>query len=68
MRGGVDIADFLVAKYPEEMTIVLQHKFWGLEVLEDHFAVTLSFNKHHERLALRPDCGSNCGRADTPND
>ncbi len=49
---GVDIADFLVAKYPEEMTIVLQHKFWGLEVLEDHFAVTLSFNKHHERLVV----------------
>jgi hypothetical protein len=49
---GVDIADHLAAKYPDEMTIVLQHQFWGLEVHEDHFEVTLSFNKRGERLVV----------------
>ena len=35
----------LRAQYPEEMTIVLQHQFWDLEVGEDAFSVTLSFNE-----------------------
>ena len=34
------------------MTIVLQHQFWGLEVNEDQFAVTLSFGGKHERLVV----------------
>jgi hypothetical protein len=34
------------------MTIVLQHQFWGLEVGEDGFAVTLSFGGKHERLVV----------------
>ncbi|MGF1625368.1 MAG: SspB family protein [Alphaproteobacteria bacterium] len=46
----VDIPPFLAAQYPEEMTIVLQHQFWGLEVEARHFEVTLSFNKSHQRL------------------
>ena len=37
---GVEIADRLVAQYPDEMTIVLQHQFWGLEVSEDAFEIT----------------------------
>lgn len=49
---GVDIAPHLTAQYPEEMTIVLQHQFWGLDVEEDRFAVTLSFNKLQERLDI----------------
>jgi hypothetical protein len=49
---GVDIADHLMAKYPDEMTIVLQHQFWGLEIFDDHFEVTLSFNKQGERLVV----------------
>ncbi|MBS0470708.1 MAG: hypothetical protein JSR60_06525 [Proteobacteria bacterium] len=42
---GVDIPDFLREQYPEEMTIILQHQFWGLKVTDDHFEVTLTFKK-----------------------
>ena len=31
------MADYLRARHPSEMTIVLQHQFWGLEVDADHF-------------------------------
>ena len=34
------------------MTIVLQHQFWDLEVGEDSFSVTLSFQKQLERLVI----------------
>lgn len=47
---GVRVADSLKQRHPKEMTIVLQHQFWGLEVTNDFFAVTLSFNGQHERL------------------
>ena len=50
--GGVLIPDYLKARYPGEMTIVLQHQYWDLEVEEDHFAVTLSFNDRPERLVI----------------
>jgi uncharacterized protein len=49
---GVVMDDALCARYPSEMTIVLQHEFWGLEVAEDRFAVTLSFNKVSQRLDI----------------
>lgn len=49
---AVEIPARLYAQYPEEMTIVLQHQFWGLEVEEDAFSVTLSFNSQHERLRI----------------
>ncbi len=49
---GVDIPDYLSSQYANEMTIVLQYQYYGLEVLEDHFEVTLSFNNVHERLVI----------------
>jgi hypothetical protein len=49
---GVELADYLRERYPAEMTIVLQHQFWGLEVDEDGFAVTLSFNDVPQRLRV----------------
>ena len=49
---GVQIADFLRAEYPEEMTIVLQHQFWDLDVGEDTFVVTLSFNGISQHLRI----------------
>lgn len=49
---GVQIAPALKSQYPKEMTIVLQHQFWGLEVNDDQFAVTLSFGGKHERLVV----------------
>jgi uncharacterized protein len=49
---GVEIPDQLRAKYPDEMTIVLQHQFWDLEVGEEAVSVTLSFQKQLERLTV----------------
>jgi hypothetical protein len=49
---GAALADHLRQKHPKEMTIVLQHQFWGLEVGDVNFAVTLSFNGQHERLVV----------------
>ncbi|WP_230983101.1 SspB family protein [Inquilinus limosus] len=49
---GVAIPDYLRQKYPQEMTIVLQHQFFGLEVCEDRFSVSLSFSSKTERLVI----------------
>lgn len=49
---GVYLPDYLRAKYPEEMTIVLQHQYWDLVVAEDFFEVTVSFNKQQERIKV----------------
>src|SRR5437879_5247523 len=49
---GVEIADRLLQRFPDDMTIVLQHQFWGLEISEERFEVTLSFNKLQERLVI----------------
>ena len=49
---GVDIADYLCERYPNEMTIVVQYQFWDLLVGEDRFEVTLSFNDKPERLVI----------------
>ena len=51
-QPGVEIPPYLRERYPDEMTIVLQHQFWGLEPGEDRFQVTLSFNKVPERLVV----------------
>ncbi|MCJ7420966.1 SspB family protein [Sphingomicrobium astaxanthinifaciens] len=40
---GVDIPAHLTERFPEEMTIVIQHRFWDLEVTDDGFSVGLSF-------------------------
>lgn len=48
----VEIADRLHAQYPQEMTIVLQHQFWGLEVTDEYFVVNLSFSNVPERLKI----------------
>ncbi len=48
----VVIPDVLRARFPSEMTIVLQYQFWGLEVGADAFAVTLSFSDVPERLTV----------------
>jgi hypothetical protein len=46
----VDIPERIRAQYPEEMTVVLEHQFWDLNVADDFFEVTLSFNRRRERL------------------
>src|SRR6478609_7087832 len=49
---GVKLSQRLLAQYPEEMTIILQHQFWDLIVLEDRFEVGLSFGGIPERLVV----------------
>jgi hypothetical protein len=49
---GVDLPDYLLDQYPEEITLVLQHEFWELEVDESCFYVTLCFNSINERLTI----------------
>lgn len=49
---GVELPEALAAQYPELMTVVLQHQFWGLEVDESAFSVTLSFENRPERLKV----------------
>ena len=49
---GVVLPPSLREEYPDEMTIVLEHQFWDLEVREDGFAVTLSFRNKSERLGI----------------
>ena len=51
-HSGVEMPDSLRARYPQEMTIVLQFQYWDLEVGEDGFAVTLSFNDDPSRLVV----------------
>ncbi|MEZ0243855.1 MAG: SspB family protein, partial [Sphingomonas sp.] len=43
--AGVDIPARLIERFPDEMTIVLQHRFWDLSVDAERFAVGLSFNQ-----------------------
>ncbi len=49
---GVEMADFLRAQHPDEMTIVLQNQFSDLEVGEDLFAVSLTFDGRGARLRI----------------
>ncbi len=49
---GVIIPDHLRQRYPGEMTIVLQHQFWGLEVGRNEFSVTLTFADTPEQLTV----------------
>ncbi len=49
---GVSISKRLKEKYSEEMTIVLQHRFWDLSVTEERFEVKLTFDGIPERLVV----------------
>jgi hypothetical protein len=49
---GVGLSKRLREQYPEEMTIVLQHRFWDLLVYDDRFEVKLTFNSIPERLII----------------
>jgi hypothetical protein len=49
---GVKLSPCLLAQYPDEMTIILQHQFWDLAVFDDRFEVGLSFGGVPERLSI----------------
>jgi hypothetical protein len=43
---------FLREQYPQEMTIILQNQFWGLDVTPEAFSVLLSFGGSRQRLTV----------------
>jgi len=49
---GVDIPAHLVQRFPDEMTIVIQNRFWDLKVRPDAFEVGLSFNQVPSKLTV----------------
>ena len=49
---GVDIPKNLTERFPDEMTIVIQNRFWDLKVGGDGFEVGLSFNQAPARLVI----------------
>jgi hypothetical protein len=49
---GVDIPRHLSERFPDEMTIVIQNRFWDLKVADDGFEVGLSFNQMPARLVI----------------
>jgi hypothetical protein len=49
---GVKLSPRLLAQYPEEMTVILQHQFWDLAVMDDRFEVGLSFGGIPEKLVI----------------
>ncbi|MGI9394753.1 MAG: SspB family protein [Boseongicola sp.] len=55
MHPDVEIADWLSDRYPDEMTVVMQHWFENLDVGDDGFAVTLNFGDSPEPLYIPYD-------------
>ncbi len=55
LHPDVEMADWLSDRYPEEMTVVMQHWFDNLDVGEDGFAVTLNFGEAPEPLYIPYD-------------
>jgi uncharacterized protein len=51
-RNDVVMPEYLREQHPDEVTVVLQHQFWDLNIDNSSFSVTLSFNGHHERLVI----------------
>jgi uncharacterized protein len=49
---GVDLPKHLHERYPDEMTIVIQHRYWDLQVGEDRFSIGLSFNQVPAKLTI----------------
>ena len=49
---GVEIPQHLIEKFPDEMTIVIQNRYWDLKVSEDRFKVGLSFNQISSMLHI----------------
>jgi len=49
---GVKIAEHLIERFPEEMTIVIQHQYWDLEVHDSHFEIILKFSGVPQHLHI----------------
>ncbi len=55
MHPEVEMADWLSDRYPQEMTVVMQHWFDNLDVTDEGFAVTLNFGDAPEPLYIPYD-------------
>ncbi|MEM9475267.1 MAG: ClpXP protease specificity-enhancing factor SspB [Pseudomonadota bacterium] len=55
MHPDVEIADWLSDRYPDEMTVVMQHWFDNLDVTDEGFSVTLNFGDTPEPLYIPYD-------------
>ena len=55
MHPDVEIADWLSDRYPDEMTVVMQHWFDNLDVTNEGFSVTLNFGDSPEPLYIPYD-------------
>lgn len=51
-QQGVQMEDWLKDKFPEEMTIVIQHQFWEFEVHDDRFEIILKFGGDPQHLRV----------------
>ena len=51
-HSGVVLPGHLKERFKDEMTIVLQHQFWNLQVEHEAFSLTLSFGGNHEDLVI----------------
>lgn len=49
---GVVVPAFLAERYPEEVTVVIQHQYWELDVGDEGFGVTLAFDAARQRVAV----------------
>lgn len=49
---GVQMADYLKDRFPEEMTIVIQHQYWDFQVFDDHFEIILKFSGVPQHLRI----------------
>ncbi len=50
--SGVRMSSRMKEKYPEEMTVVVQHQYWDLETTEHGFSIGLSFDGIPENLLV----------------
>jgi uncharacterized protein len=50
--AGVVVPAAVKQRFPDEMSIILQHEFWDLVVREDAFEVSLNFSRKPERLTV----------------
>jgi uncharacterized protein len=49
---GVELPSHLRERYPDEMTIVIQHRYWDLKVTRERFEIGLSFNQVPTKLVI----------------
>ena len=49
---GVEMPKHLLERYPDEMTIVIQHRYWDLTITDERFTIGLSFNQVPAKLSI----------------